>query len=94
MSTRYKILVLVIYLIGLSTVIWGVTIEERNFMAVNIGALIMVIPWIICLKQTLKMKPQRLLWFYVLFFFGVLSIPIFLLSTTPKNRPTPSQNQA
>lgn len=93
MSKVNKTIAAVLYLLGMGITLWGLLKGKQSITAINLGVLTLLIPWIICLKQTLQMKPQRLLWFYVLFFFGVLSIPIFLLSTTPKNQPADGQNQ-
>lgn len=56
---------------------------SHNFLYLSISALILTIPWILCIISSIKSKGDDL-WTYLVIIFGFITIPIHLLMINKK----------
>jgi hypothetical protein len=62
--------------------------SEHLLFYLSNSCLILMIPWIICIVNSLKPKNHSYgLWPYLLFFFGLVTIPIYLIQIQKNNNP-------
>lgn len=84
MNKTEKILSWLTYLIGISLVITEVYSSPMSYMTINLGVLIMMVAWILCMRDVARRDSPQWLWLYLIGFLGGIAIPVYLLTDARK----------
>tara|TARA_R110002050_G_scaffold109799_4_gene221529 strand:- start:31051 stop:31341 length:291 start_codon:yes stop_codon:yes gene_type:complete len=80
MTHSKKNTIIITYLLAITTLIWGAFISDvTDFMLITVGAMTMMIPWIMCVLDASK-KKRELAWLAFLVLFGTVAIPVYLIT--------------
>lgn len=79
MNNKVKLILGIFYLIGISLSIYSLYAEPRNLGLLGIACIILLYPWISCLKSAWNNSQNKGVWIYLLIFFGALGIPLYLI---------------
>ncbi len=71
----------ILYLLSISLLVTAFVFrQETLFTRIGMASLILMIPWIICIVDSVKRKNNSNgLWTYLLIFVGLIFIPVYLL---------------
>lgn len=80
MNLNQKIILFILYLLGMLLFFMGSFGSPFNLRYIFIGTGMLAIPWIACMISAWKEVKDGGLWFYFILFFGSVAIPLYLFS--------------
>ena len=80
MKKNTQITAWVFYLLSVVILFIGLVFPfEHKLLYIIYSHIILIVPWIICIVNSLKPKPTSYVWPSFLFFVGLIAIPLYLI---------------
>lgn len=79
MKKNTQIIAWVSYLLSVLFLLLAIVFPLKRELFFIIYALIQFVPWIICIVNSLKLRPIAMIWPIFLFIGGLIAIPIYLI---------------
>ena len=80
MNKREAVFSWLTYLTGMTLVITEVLSGHISYVTINFAVLLIMVAWILCLKDAVRKDPPKWLWVWLIAFFGGATIPVYLLT--------------
>ena len=90
MNRTQKMIASISYILGMLIILREVFSDPFSYLMISLGAMFVIVAWIICLVDVAKQKPFNLLWFWFIFFMGGIAIPIYLTTAVKKVKTMPN----
>ncbi len=80
MKKSTKIVAWTLYCISVLILLIGLISSHSKYLTISLASILLLAPWIICIVNSAKSKNNgNGLWVYVIAFFGLVSIPLWLV---------------
>ena len=91
MSKTKIIISAVAYFMGMGIFIFGLFSDPRSYFTASIGVLVVLVPWFLCLANSMRRSNAGALWSFFIFILGALAIPIYLITLINERKTMPNK---